>query len=265
MTDHLKKRKIKRPVLRYFGGKFMIAPWIISHFPQHRIYVEPFGGAASVLLQKEKSYSEVYNDLDDSVYNLFMCLREVDLSFQLKQVLASTPYSRREFELAHVFHPNPIENARRLIIRSLMGFGASSSVNINSKTGFRSNSNRRGTTPAHDWANYPVYLSQFQKRLSGVIIENKDAKDVMLDHDSEETLHYLDPPYPHTTRRGGRYNHEMTDNEHLELVEFLQKLKGHVVVSGYDCEIYDRLGWRKEYKKTFADGARERTEILWIK
>ena len=254
-----------RPVLRYFGGKFRLAPWIISHFPQHKIYVEPFGGAASVLMQKPRSYAEIYNDLDDSVFSLFTCMRELDLSIGLRQVIESTPYSRREFELAHVYHPDPIENARRLIVRSFMGFGADSVTNIQSKTGFRSNSNRSGTTPAHDWINYPKNIPEFQKRLSGVILENKDAKEVMLDHDSAETLHYVDPPYPHSTRRGGRYKHEMTDIEHKELVDFLLTLKGQVVVSGYASEIYEKLNWKKVSKKTFADGAKERTEVLWIK
>lgn len=256
---------MKRPVLRYFGGKFKLAPWIISHFPEHRIYVEPFGGAASVLFQKSKSYAEVWNDLDDSVFNLFQVLRQYESSIDLKSVLEMTAYSRREFELAHVFHPDPIENARRLIVRSFMGFGADSVTNINSKTGFRSNSNRSGTTPAHDWLNYPSALRDFHNRLKGVIVENKDAKEVMLQHDGEQTLHYIDPPYPHDTRRGGRYKHEMSLSEHKDLVEFLLTLKGNVIVSGYESEIYDSLGWKKITRKAFADGAKERTEVLWIK
>lgn len=254
-----------RPVLRYFGGKFILAPWIISHFPEHRVYVEPFGGAASVLMRKPRAYAEIYNDLDDAVYNLFSLLREPFDAQRLQTALEVTPYSRREFELAHVYHPDPIENARRLIIRSFMGFGADSVTNINSKTGFRSNSNRSGSTPAHDWVNYAKSIDEFCSRLMGVVLENKDARAVMRDHDSPQTLHYVDPPYPHSTRRGNRYKHEMTNDDHDGLIEFLKTLQGHVIVSGYDCEIYDKLNWPKVFKKAFADGAKERTEVLWIK
>ena len=242
-----------------------MAPWIISHFTPHRIYVEPYGGAASVLMRKERAYAEIWNDIDDSVFNLFCVLRSKEMSENLKILLQKTPYSRREFELAHVFHPDQIENARRLIIGSFMGFGADSVTNIKSKTGFRSNSNRSGTTPAHDWINYPKAINDFVDRLKGVIIENKDAFEIMAQHDSKDTLHYLDPPYPHDVRRGGRYKHEMTNDEHKELCKFIKSLKGQVVLSGYETSMYDELGWRKVFKKSFADGARERKECLWIK
>lgn len=229
------------------------------------MYCEPFGGAASVLMQKPRSYAEVWNDLDESVFSLFSVLRELDSTISLRSVLEMTPYSRREFELAHVYHPDPVENARRLIIRSFMGFGADSVTNIKSKTGFRSNSNRSGSTPAHAWINYPKALNDFTDRLKGVVIENKSAMEVMADHDTERTLHYVDPPYPHNTRRGGRYKHEMTLTEHQELADFLKTLKGNVVVSGYESDIYDTLGWKKVTKKSFADGAAARVECLWIK
>ena len=254
-----------RPVLRYFGGKYRLAPWIISHFPEHRIYVEPYGGAASVLMQKPRSYAEVYNDLDDSVFNLFKVLRQIESSMDLQSTLEMTPFSRREFELAHTYHPDPAENARRLIVRSFMGFGADSVTNINSKTGFRSNSNRSGTTPAHDWINYPSSIRKFTERLSGVIIENKDAIEIMKQHDSKETLHYIDPPYPTDTRRGNRYKHEMTLEQHQELANFVGTLKGSVVISGYDHDIYNSLGWKRIEKQAYADGAAKRTEVLWIK
>lgn len=254
-----------RPILRYFGGKYLLAPWIISHFPKHRIYVEPFGGAASVLLRKEKSYAEIWNDLDDSLFCLFSVLRTKESAEELKRLLILTPYSRREFELAHVNHPDPIEKSRRIIIRSFMGFGADSVTNIKSKTGFRNNSNRSGTTPAHDWVNYSRHIDFFHERFSSVILENKSAINVMRDHDSTETLHYLDPPYPHDVRRGGRYSYEMTVDEHRELIDFIKTLKGNVILSSYENDLYNSLGWKKVTKDTYADGAKKRTECLWIK
>lgn len=254
-----------RPVLRWFGGKWILADWIISHFPEHRVYVEPFGGAGSVLMKKPRSYAEVWNDLDDSVWSLFKCLQTLDTTIDLRNSIEATPYARREFELAHVHHPDPVEKARRLIVRSFMGFGADSASNLASKTGFRSNSNRLGTTPAHDWINYPAQLNEFHNRLKGVIVENKDAFDLMLQHDGEKTLHYLDPPYTHDTRRSGRYKHEMSMDEHRKLIDFVKTMKGHVIISGYDNPLYDELGWEKKTRKAFADGAAERTEVLWIK
>jgi DNA adenine methylase len=258
------RAKKLRPVLRYFGGKFRLADWIISHMPEHRVYVEPYGGAASVLMKKPRSYGEVWNDLDDSVYHLFWCLKHERLALELKLNLERTPFSRREFETAHCYHPDPLENSRRLVIRSFMGFGADSVNNRESKTGFRSNSNRSGTTPAHDWVNYSQHIDTFFERMKGVVIENKPALDVMLEHDAPLTLHYVDPPYPHTTRRGGRYLHEMNNSQHEELCDALKSLKGKVMLSSYDNDLYRSLGWRSETKEARADKAGQRVEVLYM-
>lgn len=258
-----------RPALRYHGGKWMLAPWIISHFPAHRIYVEPFGGAASVLLQKECSYGEVYNDLDGEICNLFRVIREKPA--ELTRALIWTPFSREEYRAAFELTTDPLEMARRTIIRSFMGFG-SNSINRAIKSGFRSNSNRSGTTPAHDWKNYPLNIESVAARFRGVVIENKDATAVMLQHDGDETLHYLDPPYVHSTRamnamHGNHgYAHEMTDAQHIELSEVAASLKGVVVISGYHSELYDGLykEWHRVERNSLADGAAPRVEVLWL-
>ncbi|AHF04085.1 DNA methyltransferase [Marichromatium purpuratum 984] len=251
-----------RPILRYHGGKWILADWIIGNIPNHRIYVEPFGGAASVLIKKPRSYAEVYNDLDGEVVNLFRVAREQGPA--LRQALRLTPYSRDEFHASYIRADDPLEQARRTVVRSFMGFGSNAH---NRPTGFRSNSSRRGTTPASDWRNYPVALEQIIERLQGVVIENRDALEVMTAHDSEQTVHYVDPPYVASTRdAGGDYRHEMTDMEHERLSEALSELSGMVVLSGYQSDLYDDLyrGWRKVYRKAHADGARERVEVMWL-
>lgn len=258
---------MKRPVLRYFGGKYLLAPWIVSHLPAHRVYVEPFGGAASVLLRKDRSKVEVWNDLDDSVYHLFKLLRDGHGPL-LEQALRLTPYSRREFELSVVPHPDPLESARRLIVRSFMGFGGDAVGNAS--TGFRSNSNQTNRAPALDWVNYPAAVQGFSERLQGVVVENKDAFEVMLQHDGPDTLHYVDPPYHLDTRgRRHRYRHEYSDDKHNELLNFLLQLKGKWVLSGYNCTAYDQ--WRANNahirivtRQALADGAAKRTEYLWL-
>jgi DNA adenine methylase len=246
----------------------MLAPWIISHFPEHRTYVEPFGGAASVLLQKPRTYSEVYNDLDGEIVNLFRVVR--DDGAELIEKLKMTPFAREEYRLSFMPCEDPMEQARRTVIRSFMGFG-SNSLCRNIKSGFRANSSRSGTTPAHDWAHYPEVLREIIERLRGVVIERKEAEAIILQHDAPETLHYCDPPYVHASRSGlmhgwHGYTHEMTDAQHEQLAAVLHGLRGMVIVSGYRCALYDRLysTWRMHERIAHADGARRRVEVLWI-
>jgi DNA adenine methylase len=255
----------ERPVLRYFGGKWILAPWIISHFPPHRIYVEPYGGAGSVLIRKQRSYAEIYNDLDHEVVGLFRVLQNKETAADLERRLRLTPFSREEFDLAYVRTNEPIEQARRLIIRAYMGFGSDGHNQDSGKTGFRANSNRSGTTPAHDWSNFHEQIERFCGRLTGVVIENRDAKEVMLQQDSPETLHFVDPPYVHSTRGAKHsYKFEMSDKEHESLCDTLAALQGMVILCGYDNPIYTRLGWHTVRRESLADGARERTEVLWL-
>lgn len=256
------EQRTTRPIMRYHGGKWKLAPWIISHFREHKVYVEPFGGAASVLIRKPRAYAEIYNELDGEIVNLFTVTR--NHGPELKRVLELTPFSRVEFVGSYEASCDPVEQARRTVIRSFMGFGSNSH---NRKTGFRANSNRSGTTPAHDWKNYPDALVKIIERLRGVCIENRDAISVMDAHDGPQTLHYVDPPYVATTRDAGDdYRHEMGDVDHKKLSEFLHTLKGGVVLSGYHSPLYDSLfaDWFRVERKAFADGARARVEVLWM-
>lgn len=255
-----------RPLLRYHGGKWKLAPWILRHLPAHRVYVEPFGGGGSVLLRKPRSYAEVYNDLDGEIVNLFKVAR--DRGEELAQQLELTPFARTEFELAYEPTGDSLEQARRTLVRSYMGFGSAGASG--QVTGFRSNSNRCGTTPARDWMNYPDCLRQTIQRLRGVVIENRDAVACMQQHDSEQTVHYVDPPYVHSTRnvrdRAPAYRHELTDDQHQALASALKSLRGRVVVSGYRCDLYDAIfaGWQRIDQHAHADGARDRVESLWL-
>ena len=307
--------KPTRPALRYHGGKWRLAPFLLQFFPAHRVYVEPFGGAASVLMRKARSYAEVYNDLDDEVVSLFRVLRDDEAASRLKALLTLTPFARTEFEDAAVASDDPVERARRLIIRAFMGFGSNAhasscvagkngfrtytspdretdatgfraysgperqalvegKVHLGRVTGFRANSSRSGTTPATDWRNYPDALEALVDRLRGVIIEHRDALRVMAQHDGTSTLHYVDPPYVHSTRAPSNrydlkyrmYRHELTDAGHVALLEGLRGLSGMVVLSGYPCALYDEAlaDWASIETQALADGARKRTEVLWL-
>lgn len=263
-----------RPVVRWHGGKYRLAPWVISHFPPHRVYVEPFGGGGSVLMQKPRSTAEIYNDLDDEVVDLFRVLRDPEQAARLHELLLLTPFSRTEFFAAYETVRDPIERARRLLVRSFMGFG-SDGHNAAVRTGFRANSNRSHTTPAHDWANYPDVVPALTRRLRTVVIECRPALQVMASHDAPDVLHYLDPPYLPETRskksRRGKlayhaYKHEMTVADHRQLLAGVKRLKGMVVISGYAADLYEKSlkDWHRHEIAALADGARKRTEVVWL-
>jgi len=239
-----------------------LANWIIEHLPAHRVYVEPFGGAASVLLRKARSHSEVYNDLDGEVVNLFRVVREN--GEELVRSLELTSFSREEFVESYCKSNDPLEQARRTVIRSFMGFGSNSHER---NTGFRCYARHSGTSPAGDWRNYPDALRLIIDRLRGVVIENRDAIEIMQAHDGEDTVHYVDPPYMTSTRDKGKdYRHELTDSDHETLAEVLLNLKGMVVLSGYKNNLYEDFfcDWVRTDRAAYADGAKKRVESLWL-
>lgn len=264
---------VTTPAIRYHGGKFRLAPWVMEFFPDHRIYVEPFGGAAGVLIQKPRAYSEVYNDLDGDLVNFFRVVQDAVQRERLIEALVMTPYARCEFELAWKSTADPLERARRLIIRAQMGFGSAGATK--ETTGFRIDTKREYETAQHIWAQYPSNMAALGQRLTGVLIENRPAIDVLLAHDTADTLFYVDPPYVHDTRcrinmktaRG--YRHEMTDDDHLALLDALQTVQGMVVLSGYPHPLYEDAleGWERREKSARISGGRgtaKRTEVVWL-
>ncbi|WP_336709942.1 MULTISPECIES: DNA adenine methylase [unclassified Cedecea] len=262
---------IKHPAIRYHGGKFRLASWIISHFPAHRCYVEPFGGAASVLLRKAPSEAEVYNDLDGEVVNLFRVLRSGEQSTMLIDACALTPYSREEFKRAYEPTEDVIEQARRLVVRATMGFGSAGATK--GMTGFRLDTKRNSATAQRIWARSPDNLAAVASRFAGVLVENRDAIQCMKDHDTDSTLHFVDPPYVHDTRvnvaKNSAYRHELTNAEHRALLEEIKSLKGMVIICGYNSELYNESlsSWKRVTRSTSANGQAgsvQRTECLWI-
>lgn len=271
--------EVTRPVLKYFGGKWALAPWVIEHFPPHSMYVEAFGGGGSVLMRKKRApIVEVYNDLDEQIVNLFRVLRDPEQAERLRHLCYLTPWSRLEFKESYVPTDDPIEWARRVLFRAFAGFG--SSALVRSKTGFRSKDNAAGLHAASAWANWPDCVPTFVERLRGVVIECRDAAEVIGIHDSPETLIYADPPYVHETRnpsragnkrwgktRDGDYTHEMTDDDHRQLAVTLRNAQGYVLISGYACELYDDelfADWHRVRREHTANGGSKREEVLWL-
>lgn len=260
-----------RPVIRYYGGKWKLADWIISFFPKHKVYVESFGGAGSVLMKKKPARVEIYNDLSEEMVNLFRVLRCPDQSKQLRKLLDLTPYARSEWESCYDFSEDPIEQARRTVVLATMSHNPSK-VMRRQKNGFLTSSSGHHRPP-QDFKSLTINLELVTQRLKNVIIENKAASEIMLQHDRQNTLHYVDPPYLGTLRNDKRnlYQHEMySTEEHNQLASVLNKLKGYVIVSGYPSLEYEEYfrGWARYSRQAVtgaaARGKSNRTEVVYL-
>lgn len=264
---------VTRPALRYHGGKFRLAPWILRFFPPHSAYVEPFGGAASVLLLKEPCAAECYNDLDDRIVRFFRVLRDPTASAELQRRVALTPYARRTLEWSFGEPEDEVDAAHRLVVRSFMGHGSDSATRT-SRTGFRARLTEGRGLPSHEWSNWSDAVPAFRARLARVLLDNDDAVRVIDRMDTAKTLIYCDPPYVHASRSAMKgnssttngYRFEMSDADHVRLAERLHSARGMVVLSGYPSGLYDRLyhGWDRFDRPHVADRAAMRTEVVWL-
>lgn len=251
------------PTLRYTGAKWKLADWIISQFPPHQLYCEPFCGSAAIFFRKPISPIEVLNDAYGDLVNFFRVLRE--RPNELIHQIQLTPFSREEYELAYEPSDDPLERARRFYVLCWQSFGAYAGK----KSGWRVQKNtHRGTKITREWKRLDG-LRYGANRLLDAQIENKDAIEVIQYFDSPTTLFYVDPPYVKSVRSEGsrsRYEHEMNDADHRRLADVLHQIQGMVVLSGYDSRLYQELfgDWRCFSKTTTTNGNSTATEYVWV-
>jgi len=233
---------------------------VISHFPKHVCYVEPFCGGASVLFKKEASSVEVLNDLNQEVVNFFDVLR--DDSERLIRAIELTPYSRYERERAMIIADSPLERARRFYIRAKQSYSAGEAIK---PRGWRFEINRTHGTLIDEW-NKVNHLGPATKRLKHVMLECDDSLSVIQRWDSDVTLFYNDPPYVTDVRTTVDYPLEMTDTDHIALSKVLHSIKGMALISGYDSPLYRELyaDWKVVTKEARTVNNVRRMEHLWI-
>lgn len=237
-----------RPPFGIYGSKYFQAPWIISYFPEgyeEMVYVEPYGGAANVLLTKLPSKVEVYNDLDDLIINFFNVLRN-DFE-ELQRRLSVTPYHEGEWRKC-----KGLVNSKDPMIKAISFFVVSRQSVGYSGTGFgyvkKASSSRLPPIISAWLSSIDKNLSLVVGRLRGVQFMQRPALKVIQLFDSLNTLFYLDPPYVADTRVSKRnYQHEMSDEDHQELLDLLAQIKGRFILSGYMNRLYDshakQFGW----------------------
>lgn len=255
----------------WYGGKFSHLDWLLPLLPEAQHFCEPFGGSAAVLLNRRPSPVETYNDIDGEVANFFRVLR--DRKNKLVEAIGLTPFSREEFESA-INEPahdvSDVERARRFYIRARQvrtGLAQKASAGRWAHCRLTSRAGMAGAVSR--WLGAVEGLPLIAQRLLRVQIENDRATNVIKRYDSEDTLFYCDPPYPHDSRGDNNaYGYEMTDDEHRELAEVLRKVNGRVALSSYRSKLMDELygDWRciEAPAKIVHSVKTFRQELLWI-
>jgi DNA adenine methylase len=255
----------------WYGGKFSHLSWLLPLLPATHCYCEPYGGSAAVLLNRDPSPIETYNDLDGEVVNFFRVLR--DQKEQLIEAIGLTPFSREEFALACQLEPtlSPLERARRFYVRARqVRTGLAQTATLGRWANCKQTSRRGMSGVISRWLGGIEVLPDLAERLLRVQIENRPALEVIALYDSSNTLFYCDPPYLHETRGDtNAYGYEMTNTDHLQLAEILNSVEGLVAMSNYDSEFLDRLypkeRWYKHITppKTIHSTKDTRREVLW--
>ena len=257
-----------RSPIKYMGSKGTLASKLIPLFPEHNHYVEVFGGGGGLLMAKKPSRHETYNDIDSTLYDLFKVLSDPEKFEQFYRIVIAYPYSRKLHKECQKW-----QNETDLIKRISMWYVTQRQMfGVNSKQswGFSVLQSEGGK-----WLSVLEELPAMHRRLLPVQIENLDWRKILKIYDSSETFFYLDPPYIPSTRRSGGYDHEMTLEDHEELVEKVLHIKGKVMLSGYPNDIYTRLekeGWQRQdfnwFCLTMGSKAkkeqRQRIECVWM-
>lgn len=262
----------RRIAFGWYGGKYSHLGWLLPLLPYTNHYCEPFGGSAAVLLNRAPSPVETFNDIDSEVVTFFRVLR--DKKDELLYAIGMTPFSRAEFSLAIQTNGkgeglSDVEKARRFFIRARQvrtGLAQTASIG---RWAHCVNTSRAGMAGAVSrWLGSVEGLDWIASRLLRVQIEDDDAFSVIRRYDTEDTLFYCDPPYPHDSRGDSKaYQYEMTDQQHIELAELLNSINGKVAISGYHCDLMDDLyrywGVHEEGEKKVHSVKTNRSEVLW--
>ena len=255
----------------WYGGKFSHLSWLLPLLPDCHHYCEPFAGSAAVLLNRDPSRVETYNDLDGEVVNFFRVLREKPA--KITRAIGLTPFARQE--LAQAVAPNghriaDEERARRFYVRARQArTGLAQTASLGRWANCKDTSRAGMSGAVSRWLGSADQLPEIALRLLRVQFENRPAEEVIKLYDGPNTLFYCDPPYVHSTRGDKKaYGFEMTDLEHDSLARVLSNCQGKVALSGYRCELMDQLykRWNRfdAVAKSCHSIKKMRQEALWM-
>ncbi len=251
-----------KPILKYPGAKWRLAPWIVSHFPEHQHYVEPYAGSAACFFTKAPAPHEVLNDLNGSICTLFRVLRE--RGEELAEAISLTPWCEEEYTRFEKdwYHEDDVEHARRFLVRCWQAHGGT----IYQVSGWKHNGLGGHAYPVRLWRQLPERLLATVERLRDAEIRNRPALEIIDYYNAPDVLLYLDPPYVLKTRSRKYYPYEMDDSDHLQLLASLVQHKGMVILSGYTHPLYEErlTDWHRVTISAQAEHGKAQTEVLWL-
>ena len=269
----LPRCKRKKIAFGWYGGKFSHLDWILPLLPESHHYCEPFAGSAAVLLNRNPSPVETYNDIDGEVAHFFRVLR--NQPDELIRGISLTPFSREEYYAAIYENDDEtiddVERARRFYIRARQTrTGLAQTASLGRWANCKDSSRSGMSGVVSRWLGGIDALSGIAERLIRVQIENRPAIDVICLYDAPNTLFYCDPPYYHETRGDSKaYGFEMDEKQHREFAKAVNRCAAKVAVSGYYHplmkELFPDSTWKKTIgnTKTIHSTKGTRTEILW--
>ena len=252
-----------RKILKYPGSKWRLSDELVKMIPDHHTYCEPYAGSMALLFTKEPSPIEIVNDLDSDVVNLFRCIQQD--SERLARLVMTTPYSREVYDaqFQESEYESRYQRAAGFLIKCWQGHGFRT---CGGKVGWKNDVHGRERAYAlWNWYRLPEWIIDVAERLRMVQIEHRPAMEVIQRFDYGDVFMYLDPPYLLGTRARKQYKHEMTDEDHEEILQVILRSKAKIMISGYESELYET--YLKDWKRMEFRGAAEhggtRKEIVW--
>jgi len=264
-------RNLMAPV-KFFGGKNLCFNEILKYFPnsdEYNTYVEPFSGSFALGLKVDPIPPiQMYNDLDQNVYSLYKVLSVPIFYKEFKDKCDLVLYSE---ELRSEFKENLKRDDLSIVERAFYFFYVNRTSH-NGVGGFSKNTYiRRGMSKSiSDFLSSIDRLPELHDRLSRVIVTNMDGIEMIRKYNTPNVFHYADPPYEQSTRTSTRYKVDMDRDGHIDFLNAVMESKAKILISGYDCELYDRLsenGFKKvSFEVKTIDGnfkPKTKTEYLY--
>lgn len=263
LSEYINSSNRISPILKYPGAKWSISEWIISKFPigyEKMTYLEPYAGSLAVYFNKKPSRLETINDMDKDIPNLFKVIRS--RKNELAEQIYYTPWSRSEYYESYERTGDELEDARRFLVRCWQAHA----TKTNARTGWRHSTTKDGPCMPRQWSNVPERIDMVADRLKNAQIENMPDVELIKKYNNKDVLIYADPPYLLSTRSSRLYKHEMTEEQHVELLSALIEHTGPAILSGYDNDLYNNIltDWKKEVIKASTEKGGSKIEVLWI-